>query len=637
MNKPDSPVINRYVIVGICLVLALMVWGVFGRALWYDFVNYDDDSYVYENPLVMGGLTWTGIAHAFTHPGYSFYHPLTTLSHMLDFQIYGLNPMGYHATNLLLHTLSVLLLFLILRSATGSLWRSAFVAAIFAIHPLRAESVVWVTERKDTLSGLFFMLTLAAYIYYVRRSFSWGRYGLVFFCMAAAMLSKSVLVTLPLLLLLLDYWPLRRLDAERTTLRRLLIEKIPFLILTGGLCYATIMSSSKALSSMDKILFAPRLANAALSYATYIGQTFFPIKLAVLYPHPNNVIPLWESVTAFLLIGCITGGVLYSFKRKPYLLTGWFWYLGMLVPVIGIVQAGAQAHADRYTYFPQIGLVLMLTWLVADSWASRRYRLKTLSIISATVLVTLMAMASRQTAYWRNSRTLWEHTLAHTENNLLAHYNLGCFFLLEYGEYDTAIEHFKQTLQINPDHVNTHNNLGSALAVQGKLKEALEHFQRVLQIDPDNRLAHDNVNLVKKGLTLCQQGDVFLSRKQYSEAIHCFEQLLEICPDFAGAQNNLAWILAVAPDVELRDGARAVELASKAERSAGNGNTAADLDTLAAAYAEAGRYSEAVATARRALDAAGGHEVLAADIRKRLELYQAGSPYHESEGKSPND
>ncbi len=598
---------SRLISIGICFGLILMVWAVFAQTLAFDFVGYDDDEYVYENERVQEGITAPGVLRVFTHSDYSFYHPLTTLSHMLDAQVYGMNPEGFHRTNVLLHSASAVLLFLVLRSMTGSLWRSALVAALFAIHPLRAESVAWITERKDTLSGFFFMLTLAAYVYYVRRAFSFWRYGLVALCMAAGMLSKSLLVTLPCVLLLLDFWPLgrwgetedRRQGAEirnRKLFFRLVAEKIPFLLLSAGVGFATLITASESLPSTENTPVFLRLSNAAVSYATYIVQTVFPVKLAAFYPYPAEPPPFWKIAASILLL---TGITLWIFsnrwkKHSPSsntpalqqsntpLLIGWLWYLGMLVPVIGLVQAGAQAHADRYTYLSGIGLLVAGCWWMG-TWADTRRRRVTLSVVAVVIVATLMALAHAQTAHWRNSETLWRRALTCTSGNYVAH-----------------------------------NNLGLVLARQGKNEAAISHYEKAIQISPTYETAH-------LGL-----GNVLHRQNKDKEAAQCYQKLLQLNSEHSKANNNLAWVLSTSSDATLRNGERAVALAQKANRLAGGTNTSF-LDTLAVAYAEAGRYPEAAATVRQAIKRLdpSKNTTRIEKLRARLRLYEQGFPYHE--------
>ena len=652
MDKTAEKKKSDRIALTICFLLALMVWGVFGQTLRHEFVNYDDDLYVYDNPFISRGVTLAGADWAITHPHGGNWHPLTSLSHMLDCQIYGLNPAGHHGTNVLFHMATVILLFLVLRQMTGSLWRSAFVAAVFAIHPLRVESVAWVSERKDVLSGFFFMLTLGAYLRYVRRPFSTMRYAAVAVFFTLGLMSKAMLVTLPFVLLLLDFWPLKRFQTLETkkTIGRPILEKIPLLLLSAVFCGVTVWAQRGAISSDTALPVSWRFGNAFCSYAVYIKQLVFPSGLAPFYPHPETGLSLWKIGASVVLLTGISWGVFAGRKKYPHLTVGWLWYLGMLVPVIGIMQVGSQAHADRYTYLSQIGLVIMATWLAADWCAALRYRRAVLSAAAAVVLTILTITAHRQTRYWRDSFSLWTHTLACTDRNDAAHYNLGSVFD-QRGQFDKAIPHFEEALrirpndargycylgalftkqgqfqkalpylekalQINPGFADTHYNLGVVFEQQGQLDKAIPHFEKALEINPDFAEAHAAL------------GALFLRQGRFQKAISHFEAVLRIRPDSIEVQNDLAWTLATCPDAAIRDGKRAVELARSADRLSG-GSRSPVLDTLAAAYAEAGQYPEAVATARRALDAtAPGQTSVTDGIRARLRLYEAGVPYHE--------
>lgn len=514
---------------------------------------------------------------------------------------------------------AAILLFLVLRQMTGSLWRSAFVAAVFAIHPLRAESVAWISERKDVLSGFFFMLTLGAYLRYVRRPFSAGHYAVAALLFTLGLLSKSMLVTLPFVLLLLDFWPLKRFQPLETkkTIGRLILEKIPLLLLAAVFCGITIWAQRGAISSFTAQPVPWRFWNAFCSYAIYIKQTIFPSGLALLYPHQGTELPLWEIGISIALLTGISWGVFAGRKKYPYLITGWLWYLGMLVPVIGIMQVGPQAHADRYTYLPQIGLMIMSVWLTADWCTSLRYRRAVLSTAAAVVLTVLAVTAHRQTRYWCNSISLWTHTLACTDGNCIAHNNLGGL-LGQKGQLEKAILHFEKAIEIRPNFADAHYNLGVILGSQGRFDKAIPYLENALKINPNDATGH------------CTLGAVFSKQRKFDKALLHFEKALAINPNSAEVQNDLAWLLATCPDAALRDGKRAVELAHAADLLSG-GNRTAVLNTLAAAYAEAGKYPEAVATAHRALNAAAGQASAAEGIRMRLRLYEAGAPYHEAE------
>src|SRR6266542_5637271 len=369
-SAPKAKSSARRQALGGCIFLVAITWLVFGQTVRYDFVNYDDNEYVYANPNIAHGLTINGVVHAFSGKHSANWHPLTTLSHMLDCQLWGLRAGGHHLTNIVLHTIAVVLLFLVLQQMTGAIWRSAFVAAVFAIHPLRVESVAWIAERKDVLSGVFFMLTLLAYAYYARLP-GVGRYLVVVSLFGCGLMSKPMLVTSPFVLLLLDYWPLDRVKGQ---LWKRLAEKIPLLALSAVSSITTFLVQKGAVGRTEELPILERINNAIVSYVLYIWQLLWPVNLAVFYPHPENRLPLWEIVSCLLLLICITVVAIALRKQRSYLITGWFWYLGMLVPVIGLVQVGWQGHADRYTYLPQIGLYIALTWGVADLTALYQHR-----------------------------------------------------------------------------------------------------------------------------------------------------------------------------------------------------------------------------------------------------------------------
>ncbi len=515
-----------------------MVWVVFGQTLHFGFVNNDDNLYVYENPTVTAGLTLKGIASSFSDAHSDNWIPLTSISHMVDWQFFGRNAGGHHVTNVLLHAANAILLFLVLGAMTGAVWRSAFVAAVFAVHPLHVESVAWVAERKDVLSGLFFMLTVWAYARYAqpaggRRPKTKIWYGLALVFFTFGLMSKPMLVTLPFVLLLLDYWPLKRVESPGSVFRArsLILEKVPFLLLAGADCVATILVQRNGIGSIQHLDFFWRAGNALVAYADYLRQMIYPEGLAVFYPHPGNHLAVWKIAVSTLALLAISAALWPCGERQPWLMAGWLWYLGMLVPVIGLVQVGGQARADRYTYLPQIGLYILLTWGAAELCRSWRHQRAVLGSVAAVILAGLMAGAYVQTGYWKDSYSLWAHTLACTTENSVAHYNLG-YALADHGKMTDAIEQYKQALQINPYYAEGQNNWGNALADQGKLADAIEHYERALQIDPDYAEGHNNL-----GLALAGQGKL-------DEAIGQYERALQIKPDNAEARNNLGLALA---------------------------------------------------------------------------------------------
>lgn len=526
---------DRYVVLAVCGLLLLAVVLVFGQTSRFQFV-FDDTMYVSENPTVQNGLTWSGLVWAFTSFEAWNWHPLTWLSHMLDFQCYGLWPGGHHLTSVLLHMVSVIVWFLVLRQMTGRLWPSALVAALFAIHPLHVESVAWISERKDVLSGLFFGLTLAAYLGHVRRPFSVPRYLLVVLAFALGLLSKPMLVTLPCVLLLLDYWPLRRWDPLSTAAgaaegssapafpSRVLLEKVPLLLLAAASCLVTMSAQTTA---MARVPWTARAANALVSYVAYLGQSLWPVDLAAYYPHRQGSEPVWAVAGALLLLAGVSIAVVVWRRRHPYLLVGWLWYLGMLVPVIGLIQVGDQARADRYMYLPLIGLSLALAWLTAEFVGTSLVRWRRCALAWLLALAILTGLAWQQTSYWQDSETLWSHCLASTTDNWMASYNLG-LALSDRGQFDAAMIHYRKTLELKPGWTDAHNNLGAALLRLGRFQEAIAEYEKMLEIKPRYAEAHNNI-----GACLLQQG-------QTDAAIAQFQKALELKPGYADALQNLA-------------------------------------------------------------------------------------------------
>ena len=642
----------------VCLLLALAVWAVFGQTVRYEFLNYDDDQWVYKNFATIQGLSLNGLFGAFTQVNCDEWYPLTVVSHMLDCQIYGLNPGGHHLTNILLHAATAILLFLVLQKMTGALWRSALVAAVFAIHPLRVESVAWVTERKDVLSGLFFMLTLWAYARYAqKRSQADGRESsdhrwMLDYCLALVffifgLLSKSMLVTLPFVLLLLDYWPLRRFaidDLQFGDLRRhksLLWEKIPFLLLAGFSCIPTILTAKGQILAASDATFPWRIGNALVSYAIYIGQIFYPIRLAVFYPNPANNLEVWKIVVSALVLLIISTGILAGRTKYPYLLVGWLWYLGMLVPVIGFIQEGAQARADHYTYLPQIGLYLLVAWGAVELCGRWRYRQVVLGSAAGMILAVLLAGAYVQTTYWKDSVTLWEHDLACTSDNSIAQSQFGLALAYQ-GKTTEAVQHDEQALLLNPDNIEAQNNLGNALAGQGKLPEAIQHYEQALQLEPDSADTHYNLaialasqgklaeaiqhyqralqlkpddpeGLNRLGITLAMQGKL-------DEAIQCYQHALKLDPDYFEAFNSLG--IALAKQGKMDEASQQFERALQIKP-----DDPESLNNLGYVLATQGKLTEAIPRFQQALAlaTARGDAALAEAIRARIKYYQPAS------------
>lgn len=518
---------------GICLALAAITFAVFGQTLHHGFVNFDDGAYVYENPMVAQGVTLKGMGWAFTYGEIGHWHPLTWLSHMADCQMYGLKPAGHHLGNVLLHTAAVLLLFLTLCQMTGALWRSAFVAAVFAIHPLRVESVAWIAERKDVLSGAFFMLTLCAYARYARRPSRAGSI-LVAVLYGLGLLCKNTLVTLPFVLLLLDWWPLRRVRLDRgkenatglfAAYGGLIKEKIPLFLLSIASCAATVLVPEKVFAS-DRIALAGRIGNALCSYCIYLKQMVFPVGLGIPYFNPPGGMPVWQIGLSAILLAAITIFAWVYRRRCPYLLVGWLWYVGMLVPMIGLVQISYYVRADRYTYLPAIGLAMAGTWGVADWNASWKHRRPVLGVLMVAVISALMVRAWNQTTYWKNNETLWQHSVECTADNYIAHNNLGDI-LMQKGKLEEALGQFQTALRIKPDYVEARYNIGVDFGKMGKLDEAMTNYQKALEIEPDYAEAQNNL------------GNALGEKGRLDEAIVHYEKALKIKPDYAEAHNNL--------------------------------------------------------------------------------------------------
>ena len=742
----------------LCLLLALVTLVLYWPTLHHNFLDYDDQQYVTENPRVEAGITGSGIVWAFTTNHASNWHPLTWLSHMLDCQIYGLNPLGHHLTNLLLHIANTILIFLLLQRMTGSVWPSVIVAALFAMHPAHVQSVAWVAERKDVLSTCFGLLAMVAYVKYARSTRPWPHYALALFLFACALMAKPMLVTLPFLLLLLDYWPLNRILTRRhepTTFpaipfHRALLEKIPFLFLTGISCGLTLWAqqAGHAVVSSAQLPFAQRLPHVLVSYLEYIGKAFLPIRLAVFYPFENPAVI--QIIAALLVLSLVTGAVLLLARARPYLLVGWLWFLGMLVPVIGFIQAGDQSLADRYTYLPFLGLFIMAAWGVFEIRKNQ-------ALVKAFAILLCLGAAAwsgSQLPYWRDTRSLFEHAAAVTKRNYVAAGMLGSLLARE-GNYTAASRFYSEALGYNPDFPEAHFFLGNALdkqgrwdeamseyttairlrpafepahlalgialAKQGRIDDARAHYFAVLKFNPDSAAAHNDLaklyHLEKKldaaaaeysraleldpklaaahnnlGIVFLEQGKpvagagelkaalhlepgnletqynlvralnesghwdesaplgeqlakarpndpnvayqwgvALANQKKSRDALSCFAHALLLNQDFPEALDRTAWILATDPHPEFRNGTEAVKMALRANELTENAN-AGFLLTLAAAYAEAGQFSEAITAAQKAreLAATGKNDTIAAKSGQLLELFRSHQPNREN-------
>ncbi|MFC1602866.1 tetratricopeptide repeat protein [Pseudomonadota bacterium] len=563
--------------IAVCLLLVVCTLAVYWQVINHDFLNFDDGQYVTENAEVQSGLTLHGLQWAFTTTYTTNWHPLTWLSHMLDCELYGTNPAGHHVTGLLFHLLNTILLFLLLKRMTGAHWCSACVAMLFAIHPLHVESVAWVSERKDVLSTFFWMLTVWFYVDYVRDKRK-SRYLLALLMFALGLMSKPMLVTLPFVLLLLDYWPLNRIAFEdarqqlselKITVKQLLVEKLPFFLLT--LVSALITVSVGDVQTVQDFTIWGRIGNALVSYVAYLSDMFWPHPLIIFRPHPGEL-PFWQLLLALLLLIMITLFVLRQGKQHRFLPVGWFLYLGVLVPVIGLVQVGIQARADRYTYVPLIGIAIIVVWGIAylsRNWKSRQ---KPLMATGAVVTLVLMACTYNQVGHMKNSMTAFGHAIKYAPNAHYAHNNLALAYK-NAGEFDRAIEYFSEAIRIKPDkyeaynnrgvayfgkkefdkaiidyqvvldkmpdHVEARNNLGNIFQLQGKLDQAIEQYKRALQAIPNHPEVNNNI------------GSAYFSKRDFPKAIEYFSAAINANPFYLSARTNLARVYGEMGEIEM--------------------------------------------------------------------------------------
>jgi len=631
------------------LALALVTLLVYLPVTHDRFVNYDDDDYVTANPVVQKGLTWAGIKWAFTSFHASNWHPLTWLSHMADCELFRLNPGGHHFVNLLFHTANTVLLFMLLLRMTGALWPGAIIAALFAWHPLHVESVAWISERKDVLSTFFALLALLSYAVYAkgnRRRFFW--LALLFF--ALSLMSKPMLVTLPFVLLLLDYWPLQRM--RTIPLRQLAVEKWPFFLLTALSCVVTFLAQrAAAVASLKKVSVSLRLENALTAYASYLQKTIWPTKLAVFYPLQKNI--SWIALLAAAVILILISVIAWRARRqKPCLLMGWLWFLGTLVPVIGLVQVGDQAMADRYSYFPLIGIFIVLTFLIAD-W-TKKFRFGKIAAVAAAILIlgACLALTENQLRYWHDSESLFTHDLAVTQNNALAHLNLGSA-LQEEGKSAEALAQYHEALELDPQRFEADNNLGKLLFEMNQPEAALGYCLKAVQLNPRRASLHDSLGLVLFKLNRFdealgqfseaaqldasyaparfQTGKVLLKLGRDAEAIPYFHEALRLDPENYQMLIYVARVLASDKNSQVRNGTEALALADKANSLIGNA-PAVGLDTTAMACAEIGRFEDAAQREQAAvkLAAAAGQKEDATLMQQRWQLYKKHQPWRES-------
>ncbi len=632
---------------GAALLLALATALPYAQVRHHELIDWDDLVYVSENPLVRGGLTPGGVLAAFARPHEANWIPLTWISLQINHALHGTEPAGYLIGNALLHAASTAILFLALLRMTGAPGRSLFVAGVFGLHPLHVESVAWASERKDSLSGVFFMAALWAHARVAERA-TRGRRFLVAACMAAGLLAKPTVVTLPAVLLLLDGWPLGRLAGR---VRQAVAEKVPLFALSALGALATLRAQHSA-GAIDLALpLGTRLANAAVSTVTYVGQALWPAGLAAFYPHPGARLAGAEVAGACALLLLATAWALRDARRRPYLLVGWLWYLVTCLPVIGIVQVGQQAHADRYAYLPLVGLALAAAWLAVELVGTARARRAALAAAAALVLALLAAVTWFQVGTWRNTFTVFERALAVTEKNFLAQTVLASAYLRE-GRVAEAEARYAQALAWRPGWAGARLGLADVRVAQGRLAEGLEAYESFLREDPDSAAA-----LGRYGLALVRAGRPAEAHAALGRALATHgasaelhtgmalaaaalrdparaaahgREAVRLRPDYVPAVNNLAWLLATCSDASLRDPEEALRLAARAVDALG-GDDAGALDTLAAAQAAAGRYAAAARTAAGALRLAESRreDALAAEIRARKALYEAGRPYRE--------
>ena len=617
------------------VLLALVTIALYWPATSHDFVNYDDDLVVTSNVHVQNGLTPANIKWAFLNPMNNIWHPLTVLSHMLDCQLYGLNPWGHHLTSVLLHALNAALVFVLLQKLTGAIWRSLLVAALFGLHPLHVESVAWVAERKDVLSTCFGLLTLIFYARYAQKRSSAERrasnavtavsaldsrlssldYCIALFFLALGLMSKPMLVTWPFVMLLLDFWPLGRLRTSdfgfRTfrSLSSLLLEKIPFFALAALASIVTfvVQKQTGALVAVVKLPLGARVGNALVSYCRYLGKLFWPADLAVYYPHPGYW-PLAEVLLAGLLLFVIS--MLFFVKRRqyPFLLMGWLWFVGTLVPVIQLVQTGSHAMADRYAYIPSLGILILAIWGACELARRWRYSKMALSVMGCAAIVLCLGLTRQQLGYWQDTETLFRHALEVTDKNFIAHNSLGVT-LDKKGQVEEAIRQFQAAIRLKPDYPNAHNNLGVALGRKGQTDDAISQYQEAIRLKPDYAefyynlgAALDKKGQVEEAINQFQAAvrlkpdyaeahnnlGVALGRKgQSGEAISQFQAAIRLKPDYADAYNNLGCALAAQGRFD-----EAIGNYRKATRI--NANSSDALDNLGVALAAQGRFDEAI-------------------------------------------
>ena len=661
------------------------------------FVNYDDNSYILDNAQVKSGITWESLGQAFTKPHFYMWHPLTTLSHMLDYQLFGLNPSGHHLISVAIHIVNALLLFWILKNITGAIWPSAFVAAVFALHPLQVESVAWAAERKTVLSGLFWLLTMAAYVRYTRQP-GFLRYLLVLLVFGLCIMTKPVVVILPFAMLLLDYWPLERIrwgqkgkTAKTTSNQKsagwLIAEKAPLLAMSAILGVLTVIAqqSGGAVSTLDKVPLDHRIGNAFISYVKYIGKLVWPSDMAVFYPPSHsNLLNATMLICAFIFI-VISAISIYTGRRRKYIAVGWLWFAGTLVPMIGLVQVGDQAMANRYMYLPMLGLLIIIA-LAGKELIAKHPRLKTVAAIMGVIsLSCLLVLTRMQVRHWQNSVTLFEYALSVTEDNAITENSYACALFNE-DRLSEAEQHFGNALRINPafdtalihlariylkegrynDAISIYGelinrnyktaelyyNLAMAFGIQEKYNDSIKYFSKSLELNPDDPDTHnkmgsillaagkidDSIGQFNESLRIKADqsavyenlGTAYNQLGKYELAIQNWTRAIELNPGNIDALDKAGWFLAACGEKSVENANQAIAYAKRACELTKYA-VPEFLDTLGVACAASGKFADAKAAAEKALNLARktGKESLAGEIEKRIKLYEAGQPYRE--------
>jgi tetratricopeptide (TPR) repeat protein len=636
--------------------IVLLTFALYFRVAHFEFINFDDGDYVDRNPTVKAGLTWAGVKWAFTTGHAANWHPLTWLSLMLDVQLLGVSAGAIHLVNVVFHAATAALLFVALRRMTCARWSAAFAACVFAVHPLHVESVAWIAERKDVLAGFFWVLTTLTYVSYVQ-SGSWWRYAVTLGLLALGLMCKPMLVTLPLTLILLDIWPLKRvsvLSRDLPAIRQVVIEKIPMLLLAAASAVVTYYVQSRGHAVVRASVFTPelRISNAVVSYATYLRMTSAPYGLGILYPHiatlPGHSFPPVLLAICGAVLAAITILAVGLFRRAPWILMGWLFYLGTLVPVIGLVQVGTQALADRYMYIPMIGPLIMIAWS-ARALCTTLARRATGAVVGIAAIVALSIMCWTQIGYWRDSETIMRHTIAVAPLSYGAYDNLGealdakgdhadaaeayrtalrinradplalYNLAIQYDQgkdIDNAIVFYRRAIAADPSFAPAYSNLAFMLAARGEITEPAQLWRRSLELEPKQAAAHHGL-----GLALLTQGHV-------AEGIEHLRESLQLKPDQPDALASLAWVLATSSRAELRDGAEADRLARRACELTHRNDPVA-LDSLAAALACEGNFDEAITTAQDGVTVArsAGKQSLADSIESRLQIYREHKPF----------